>query len=133
MQHSRYETTARVNNGQYQGYSSLRNTAGGGKPAELVIPSMATQIIPVYKNFGYSSLTHVVDSSDGVNYFNVTQAYPQKHCVDYEYRICDGQLKNQEQPKKIVVEGYIQSQRYKDPGCPTTHPYSDGSKCLSDW
>ena len=42
MNNTQYETTARFNRGQYQGYSSLRNTTGGGKPAERCVPSMGS-------------------------------------------------------------------------------------------
>ena len=79
MNNTHYELTARVNRGQYQGYSSLQNTAGGGKPASLNIPNMKTQIIPVWKSLGYNSLTHVA-TPDGDSYFTINKAYP-KPCV----------------------------------------------------
>jgi len=108
MNKTPYETTSRVNRGQYQGYSSLRNTAGGGKPAERCIPSMAVQTIPMWKSLGYNSLTHVA-TPDGDNYFTINKAYPEP-CVDYQFRNCKGQMdtKQMEQgnKQKIVVEGF---------------------------
>jgi hypothetical protein len=110
MNKSPYETTARINRGQYQGYSSLQNTAGGGKPAERCIPTMEVQTVPIWKSLGYNSLTHVA-TPDGDNYFTINKAYP-KPCVNYQFRNCKGQLdmknvkENYTQPEKIIVEGF---------------------------
>ena len=110
MNKTPYETTARLNRGQYQGYASLRNTAGGGKPASFDVPNMGTQIIPLYKSLGYNSLTHVA-TPDGDNYFTINKAYP-KPCVNYQFRGCDGQMdmknvkENYTQPEKVIVEGF---------------------------
>ena len=104
---SGFDTTSRVNRGQYQGYSSLRNTAGNGKPAVRCVPSMKTQTIPLYKSLGYNSLTHN-DTPDGDAYFSINKAYP-KPCVDYQFRNCKGQVNENESQmtKKVVVEGFV--------------------------
>lgn len=110
MNKTPYETTARLNRGQYQGYSSLKNTSGGGRPASLDVPNMKTQIIPLWKSLGYNSLTHVA-TPDGDSYFTISHAYA-KPCVNYQFRNCDGQVnmnntkENFTQPQKVIVEGF---------------------------
>ena len=107
---SPWNQTKRVNRGQYQGYSSLKNTSGNGKPATRCVPSMRTQTVPLYKSLGYGSLTHN-DTPDGDAYFKIDKAYP-KPCVDYQFRNCDGQVNENtnkdvnKDVKKVVVEGF---------------------------
>lgn len=109
MNKTSYETTSRINRGQYQGYSSLRNTSGGGKPAQRCVPSMATQTVPLWKSLGYDSLTHV-DTPDGDNYFKINKAYATP-CVNYQFRNCKGQvnmneMKESQNQQPVVVEGF---------------------------
>ena len=107
MNNTQYETTARFNRGQYQGYSSLKNTTNGGKPAERCVPSMGVQTVPLWKSLGYDSLTHV-NTPDGDNYFKINKAYSTP-CVNYQFRNCKGQVNMKEinqEKQPIVVEGF---------------------------
>ena len=73
----------------YQGYSQLDNTWGGKQTAALVC-NMANQTIPVDKSLGYEALTHGNASSNGSNFWNITNAYPnwRKECTKFRLRKC---------------------------------------------
>ena len=75
----------------YQGYSLLDNTWGGKQTAALVC-NMANQTIPVDKSLGYEALTHGNASSNGSNFWSITNAYPNwsKECTKFRLRKCHG-------------------------------------------
>jgi hypothetical protein len=109
MQNNQYEKSAGTISPAYQGYTNLDQTYGG-KQASGRIPSMATQVIPVYKSLGYNALTHNVPTS-GNNHFSVSNAYPgyPGNCTEnlfYAQRKCDGFVQPSQMPSTKVVEGF---------------------------
>lgn len=81
------------------GYPLVVNTYGG-KFASSDVPSMAVQVVPVDKSFGYESLTHG-NQLNGRNYFSITTAYP-SNCSQFVKRNCDGNLSDQPLQAKPV-------------------------------
>ena len=74
-------------------YSATANMSNG-KFASTFVPSMALQLIPITKSYGYESLTHG-KQSNGVGYFPIMPAYPLKNgrCPTvFKNRACTGQF-----------------------------------------
>jgi hypothetical protein len=54
-------------------------------------PSMATVVVPTFGAPGYDTLLHNQPRPSGVNYFNITSAYPQygNSCTAFATRMCE--------------------------------------------
>jgi len=76
--------------------SSYVNTANmsNGKFASQFVPSMALQVIPITKSYGYEALTHG-KQANGSGYFPIMPAYPLKNgrCPTvFKKRACTGKF-----------------------------------------
>ena len=92
-----------------KGYPLLSQCWGGNFASSLV-PSMAVQVVPVDKSYGYESLTHG-SQLNGNNYFNVSTAYPsyQNNCTRFVNRKCDGMLSNEKPAETPVSDTLVRS------------------------
>ena len=88
----------------------LLSQCWGGKIAAQSVPSMAVQVVPVDKSYGYESLTHG-NQLNGTNYFNVKTAYPSydNNCTRFVNRKCDGTLSNEKPPETNAGDTLVRS------------------------